>query len=50
MEQKEADTSKKIRFVHSNGVTRFSKETERRIFFILTLIMLVWGILTKVGF
>ena len=28
-------------------ITRFSRETERRIFFILTIAMLLWGILYK---
>jgi hypothetical protein len=31
-------------FVHKNGVTYFSKRTERKILFILTIAMLVWGI------
>ncbi|OIQ52342.1 hypothetical protein BerOc1_00817 [Pseudodesulfovibrio hydrargyri] len=31
-------------FVHKNGVTYFSKRTERRILFVLTMFMLVWGI------
>ncbi|WP_319759696.1 hypothetical protein [Maridesulfovibrio sp.] len=30
-------------FVYENGTTYFSKQTERRVLFILTLIMLVWG-------
>ena len=34
---------------HSNGITYFSKKTERTIFFILTILMLLWGILTKLG-
>jgi hypothetical protein len=37
-------------FLHEKGVTWFDKKTERRIFFILTMIMLVWGIVTKVAF
>lgn len=28
-------------------ITRFSRETERKIFFIMTLVMLLWGILYK---
>ena len=28
-------------------ITRFSRATERQIFFIMTLAMLVWGILYK---
>ncbi len=34
---------------HSKGITYFSKKTERTIFFILTMIMLLWGVLTKLG-
>jgi len=36
-------------FFHSKGVTYFDKKTERTIFFILTIIMLVWGIFVKCG-
>ena len=39
----------KKRFFHSEGVTYFDKQTERTIFFILTLIMLGWGVLFKLG-
>ena len=39
----------KKRFFHSEGVTYFDKQTERTIFFILTLIMLGWGVLAKFG-
>ncbi|MGE4422192.1 MAG: hypothetical protein AB7D39_07845 [Pseudodesulfovibrio sp.] len=31
-------------FVHENGVTYFSKRTERRILFVLTMAMLLWGV------
>lgn len=31
-------------FVHKNGVTYFTKQTERRVLFVLTMVMLVWGI------
>ena len=31
-------------FVHKNGVTYFSKQTERKILFVLTILMLAWGI------
>jgi len=34
---------------HSKGITYFSKKTERTIFFILTILMLLWGVLTKLG-
>ncbi len=50
MKESNAGITKKKLFVHAGGVTRFDKQTERRIFFILTLIMLVWGIVTKIGF
>lgn len=30
-------------FVHKRGITYFSKRTERRIYFLLTMAMLVWG-------
>ncbi|WP_272699516.1 hypothetical protein [Desulfovibrio sp. Fe33] len=32
------------KFVHESGVTYFSKRTERRVLFIMTLAMLGWGI------
>jgi hypothetical protein len=32
-----------------NGKLYFSKKTERKVFFVLTLIMLLWGIFTKLG-
>ena len=41
MEQKKDG---KHTFVHKAGVTYFSKQTERRIFFLLTLAMLTWGV------
>jgi hypothetical protein len=41
MEDKE---NTKQAFVHENGATYFSKQTERKIFFVLTLLMLGWGI------
>ena len=37
------------RLFHSEGVTYFNKQTERKIFFILTLIMLGWGVFAKFG-
>ncbi|WP_187170597.1 hypothetical protein [Salidesulfovibrio onnuriiensis] len=30
-------------FLNKNGVTYFTKRTERRILFVLTLAMLAWG-------
>ena len=41
---------KKKRFFHSKGITYFDKNTERTIFFVLTILMLLWGIFTKFGF
>jgi hypothetical protein len=35
--------------IHEKGITRFSKKTERTLFFLLTLAMLVWGILEMMG-
>jgi hypothetical protein len=40
---------KKKTFFYSKGVTYFTKKTERILFFILTLIMLIWGVFTKFG-
>lgn len=37
-------------FVLEKGVIYFSKQTERRIFFVLTLLMLIWGIVDKIYF
>lgn len=34
---------------HEEGVTYYSRETERRVFFILTIAMLIMGILYKIG-
>lgn len=39
------DKQKRQTFVHEAGVTYFSKRTERRILFILTLAMLTWGVI-----
>ncbi|MBU0736228.1 MAG: hypothetical protein KKG10_18990 [Proteobacteria bacterium] len=44
------DKREKKAFFYSKGVTYFSKKTERTLFFILTIIMLIWGIFTKFGF
>jgi hypothetical protein len=32
-------------FMHEAGVTYFSKKTERRICFLLTMAMLTWGVI-----
>ena len=42
-------TRQKKALFHSKGVIYFDKKTERTFFFILTAIMLVWGILVKLG-
>jgi hypothetical protein len=34
---------------HSRGITYFDRRTERSFFFVLTLIMLAWGIIEKLG-
>nr|WP_321258366.1 hypothetical protein [uncultured Pseudodesulfovibrio sp.] len=31
-------------FVHEKGVTYFSKRTERRVLFVMTMVMLIWGV------
>jgi hypothetical protein len=36
-------------FHHHKGVTWFSRTTERKVFFALTLAMLLWGVFTKLG-
>ena len=41
--------SQKKNLFYSKGVTYFSKNTERTFFFILTIIMLIWGVLAKLG-
>ncbi len=37
------------RFYHEKGVTYFSKETERYLFFGVTLCMFAWILLEKIG-
>ncbi len=39
-----ANESQERAFVHKKGVTYFTKQTERRVLFIMTLAMLLWGI------
>jgi len=34
---------------HKDGKTYFSKKSERNFYFVLTLIMMMFGILTKAG-
>ena len=49
MQERNGDNGKKKAFFYSKGVTYFTKKTERTLFFILTLIMLIWGIFSKFG-
>jgi len=46
--QGEIIDSKKTLF-HTKGVTYFTGQTERKIFFVLTLIMLGLGVFVKIG-
>ncbi|MDD3310742.1 hypothetical protein [Pseudodesulfovibrio sp.] len=39
-----ASENKDRAFVHENGVTYFTKRTERRVLFLLTMALLVWGV------
>ena len=49
MQELDEDKSRKKAFFYSKGVTFFTKKTERTLFFVLTIIMLIWGIFTKFG-
>ncbi|QTA89555.1 hypothetical protein [Desulfonema magnum] len=42
-------TRQKKTLLHDDGKTYYTKATERKVFFVMTLIMLVWGILSKLG-
>ncbi len=46
--RKNGDKRTKL-LVHENGKIYFSKENERRFYFLLTIIMLLAGILYKTG-
>jgi hypothetical protein len=48
IDEDKAVNQKKALF-YSKGVTYFSKKTERYFFFILTIIMLIWGVFAKFG-
>ncbi|MBU4425552.1 MAG: hypothetical protein L6406_12090 [Desulfobacterales bacterium] len=48
IDEDKAVNQKKTLF-YSKGVTYFSKKAERTFFFILTIIMLIWGIFAKFG-
>ena len=47
--QKNDTESREKTFNHHKGVTWFSRATERKVFFALTLAMLLWGIFAKLG-
>ncbi|MCD6295838.1 MAG: hypothetical protein J7M30_01645 [Deltaproteobacteria bacterium] len=47
-QEKLMDTKKAL--FHSKGITYFDKKTERNFFFVLTIMMLLWGIFAKFGF
>ena len=34
---------------YKNGKIYFSRKTERKVFFLLTIIMLLWGVFTKLN-
>lgn len=36
-------------FKHLAGVTYYTREIERKVFFVLTIVMLAFGILYKIG-
>ena len=40
---------KKAPVVYRNGRLYFTKEFERKLFFVLTVIMMLWGALAKIG-
>ncbi len=42
-------SGKKKLVIFRNGVTYFDRKTERLVFFVLTMAMLIFGILTKLG-
>ena len=49
MQELTEDNDGKKAFFYSKGVTYFTRKTERTLFFILTLIMLGWGVFAKFG-
>jgi hypothetical protein len=51
MEYKNKDGDKNPRktFIVSEGIFYFSRRTEQFVFFVLTLFMLLWGLLFKIG-
>ena len=49
MREMDQDKREKKAFFYAKGVTYFTKRTERTLFFIMTIIMLIWGVFTKFG-
>jgi len=49
MRELNEDNDERKAFFYSKGVTYFTRKTERTLFFILTLIMLGWGVFAKFG-
>ncbi|MFW5498580.1 MULTISPECIES: hypothetical protein [unclassified Maridesulfovibrio] len=37
------------KFIHKNGTTYFSKRTEQQILFVLTSVMLLWGLVEGIS-
>jgi len=48
-ETNKQETPQKKSVYHAEGITYFDKKTERAFFFLLTLIMLIWGLLVKLN-
>lgn len=46
-QEKVIDTKKEL--FHANGITYYDRKTERKVFLVLTLIMLLLGIFAKIG-
>lgn len=45
----EREIGRKKTWLHSKGITYFDGKTEKSFFFILAVILLLWGLLIKVG-
>jgi len=43
------EPKKQKAFHQEKGITYFSRKTERTLFFVLTLVMLAWGVLEMLG-
>ena len=46
--ERDEGRQKKILF-HKKAVTYFDGKTERKFFFFMTIALLIWGIMTKMG-